>query len=191
MKRNKCFAKRNSYIVLVAYLVLMVMFVAGTTLAFLITKTDSVDNTFNPSQVTSEVIEDIDGLIKKDVKIRNTGNIKAYIRAMIIVTWQDEKGNIYGKKPVEGTDYEIEYATNGWIRSSDGFCYWTEPVEAEKETGVLIESCTQKGNAPYEGYYLNVEIIGSGIQSIPTSVVTTEWSSGVSGVNGTTLQIKQ
>ena len=39
----------------------------------------------------------------------------------------------------------------------------------------LIETCNSKNTAP-DGYFLNVEIIGSGIQSVPDSVVESVWS---------------
>jgi len=44
-------------------------------------------------------------------------------------------------------------------------------------TGDLIETIFPKGNPPADGYYLTVEIIGSGIQNKPAKVFNTEWAS--------------
>ena len=58
-------------------------------------------------------------------------------------------------------------------------------------TGILIDSCEYKANAP-EGYHLAVEILGSAIQGVPESVVVDNWDSGVSAVNDNAeLVVKQ
>ena len=185
----------NKMLIVMVSVYLLVGIVIGGTVAFLVTDSGPVQNTFTPSKVTTSVEETSSENVKKDVKIKNTGDTTAYIRAAVVVTWQDADGNIYGQAPVAGTDYTIYYnlgaseSGNCWVKSSDGFYYYTSPVKSVSEdeknctTGILITSCTPiSGKAP-EGYNLAVEIIGSGIQSLPTSVVTENWNSGVSGVN--------
>ena len=193
-----------SYIAIMACFSIILTVIIGTTIAFLLDETESMINTFTPSHVTSEVVEALTGNTKSDVMIKNTGDINAYIRAKVIVTWQDANGNVYGEVPANETDYKITFnetdSGNGqWIEASDGFYYWTKPVKSDDDapdecyTDILVVSCQQLKAAPETGYYLNVEIIGSAIQSLPTRVVTTEWSSGVSGVSsedGITLLIK-
>lgn len=194
-------------------LLLILCVSVGGTAAYLIHSSDPVVNTFTPSKITTDIEEELDGDVKSNVAIKNTGDTEAYIRSAVVITWQDKDGNVYGQMPKAcmestcahascGADYAIQYnlvtSDEGWIKSSDGFYYWTKPVLSQAEnsekctTGTLIATCKPLKNAPAAGYYLNVEIIGSGIQSKPTSVVTSNWSSGVSGVatNGTTLQIK-
>lgn len=58
----------------------------------------------------------------------------------------------------------------------------------------MIDECKllDSANVP-DGYYLSVEIVASAIQSTPTTVVTENWGSGVSGISATdgkTLIIK-
>ena len=165
--------KKKSLITLVSLLAILCVTVGGT-LAFLVDTDGPINNIFNPSKVTTEVEEKLDQeqLIKKDVKIKNTGDTDAYIRAAVVVTWQNKAGEVYGKLPVSGTDYEISYdLKNGWSLGSDGFYYWKGIVKSDDEapkdcwTGVLITSCKPKVDPPAEGYFLNVEIIGSGIQA--------------------------
>ena len=175
---------RKAPVALVAILVLLCCAVAGT-VAFLVTKTDSVVNTFTPSKVTTYVEEEFNGQTKSNVKIQNTGDIDAYIRVAVIVNWADASGNVYGEKPVEGTDYTISYnktvqADGGqWIECSDGYWYYTKPVAPSTEdnpqyTGVLIKSCEPAGQAP-AGYALQVTILADGIQSKPDKVVNEVW----------------
>ena len=157
--------KRLLTVLISATLVLGV--VIGSSLALLIDSEEAVVNTFVPSQVTTAVSEELNGSAKESVKITNTGDIDANIRAAIVVTWQDAKGNVYGQKPVAGTDYTMLLdLENGWTKNeADGFYYWNAPVAPGANTGVLITSCTAANTAP-EGYSLCVEIIGSGIQAV-------------------------
>ena len=168
------FSKKS--LILLASLLLAVTLTVGGTLAFLIDTTDAVENTFTPSRVTTEVEETFDGETKKDVTIKNTGDTDAYIRAAIVITWKNEAGNVYGKAPVKDTDYSIALdLNNGWKLGDDGFYYWTKPVASDGETGVLITSCSQLKECENSDYKLNVEIIGSGIQSKPESAVKDAW----------------
>lgn len=167
----------------------------GGTLAYIFTNTSPVKNIFQPTEVTTTVVEDFDGTTKSNVKIQNTGSTDAWLRAAVVVTWQNAAGEVYGKAPVQGTDYSITYnvseqVTSGkWVKGADGFYYWPSPVAPEDLTGVLITSCTYKANAP-EGYTLAVEILGSGIQSKPAGAFNDSWASSGLKVNaaGTALE---
>ena len=157
-------------------LILAVVLAIGGTLAYIIANTASVENKFTPGEVRCEVEETFKNNVKSDVKIKNTGNTAAYIRATYVVTWQKDDGTVNGKMPVVGTDYTIEFAENsGWKLIGD-YWYYTSPVAAGGEPGVLIASCKlAEGAAVPTGYHLSVEIIASAIQSEPASVVAEKW----------------
>ena len=157
-------------------LILAVVLAIGGTLAYIIANTVSVENKFTPGEVRCEVEETFKHNVKSDVKIKNTGNTAAYIRATYVVTWQKDDGTVNGKMPVVGTDYTIEFAENsGWKLIGD-YWYYTSPVAAGGETGVLIASCKlAEGAAVSTDYHLSVEIIASAIQSEPASVVAEKW----------------
>ena len=197
---------------LLVSLLLVISVTIGGTLAFLVTDSGPVKNTFTPSEVTTSVEETVSGTTKSNVMIKNTGDTTAYIRAAVVITWQDEAGNILGEVPATDPecdhsecdcDYKITYELGSaqgaecWLKGSDGFYYWTSPVEPSSATGVLIKECTSLQTRTIGSgddavnYYLTVEIIGSGIQSVPTSVVMDEWKSGVSDVSGDALTITQ
>lgn len=168
---------------LVPALVLLLTLSVGGTVAFLVAKGTPVRNEFTPSTVSCQVIEEFNDEVKTDVAIQNTGDTEAYIRAAIVVTWKAAEGeNIYAVKPKENVDYTITLNTADWVLGRDGFYYHKKPVAMGKKTQVLIETCSPVGGKVPAGYELNVEILGSAIQSVPTSVVTSVWSSGVSGV---------
>ena len=177
-------------IVALLSLVLVVALSIGGTFAWLNDTSDTVTNTFKPGEIVTRVDETFDGNVKSNVSIENvkTDNaVDAYIRAEIVVTWQDNEGNVYGQLPVAGTDYTIGFNlssntdTNGgeWVASTDGFYYWTMPVAPGAKTGFLIKTCAPIADKAPKGYHLCVEVISTAIQTVPTSVVTTEWSTGV------------
>lgn len=184
VKRTKYSKKRENRrkaTVLLSSLALLIVLLVGTTTAFLIASDGPITNIFNSSKVTCQVNEEsFNGTTKTNVTISNTGDTEAYIRAAIVVTWKDaENGNVYGSKPVEGTDYTIVMNENDWFLGNDGCWYYKAPVAPKDQTGsvttALITYCTViRENAP-AGYGLNVEILGSAIQSVPVSVVNEKW----------------
>ena len=174
----------KSAALLVSLLLILTVTVGGT-IAFLVDSDGPLHNLFNPSKVTTKVEETLSGNTKKDVKIQNTGDTEAWIRAAVVVTWQDKDGNVYGQAPVAGTNYTAWTPGTVWLTGDDGFYYYRYPVAAGDTTAnALITSIAPIGDAPADGYYLTVEIIGSGIQSKPENVFNTEWESSGLQVQG-------
>lgn len=173
--------------VLLTSLVLVLVCAVGATVAYLVDTTREVVNTFDPAKVSCEVTETFENDVKTDVAIINTSDIEAYIRAAIIVTWKNaENGNVYGKMPVKGQktgegDYTIELNLKDeadnviWIEGSDGYYYYKYPVAPKASTAILIKTCSPIATQTPEGYGLNVEILGSAIQSVPAYVVEQNW----------------
>lgn len=157
--------RKHGKVMLIASVALIGALAAGGTLAYLFTDTKPVPNVFEPAEVTCAVVEpEYTTDEKTDVRVRNTGDVNAYIRAEIIVNWADENGNVFGK-PVEEGDYTIELGS-GWVEGSDGFWYWTQLVEPGKETGYLISLLKQNvGVIAPAGYYLSVSVLSSAIQA--------------------------
>lgn len=173
----------KSAALLVSLLLLLTVTVGGT-IAFLMDSAGPLNNLFNPSQVTTKVEETLSGDTKSNVYIKNTGDTDAWIRAAVVITWQDEDGNVYGQAPVAGTNYTDWTPGRNWVKGSDGFYYYTKPVPAQTATDyALIAEIKPIGASPAEGYYLTVEIIGSGIQNKPANVFNTEWASSGLKVN--------
>lgn len=181
MSRGKHARKRqqrfNKSIILSVVLVSILAAAAGSTLAFLVTRTDSVKNTFNYSNVACMVKEEAftngTSVEKSNVRVLNTGDTESYIRAAIIVTWKDSVGNVYAMEPQKDKDYTITINDSDWFEK-DGFYYYTKPVSPQEETGILIENCSINGSG-LEGYGLSVEILASAIQSKPTKAVEKSW----------------
>lgn len=175
--------KKQSLLLISITMLLLIS--VGFTIAFLLDYTSDVKNLFNPTEVTCEVNEDWEegGLIKENVSIKNTGDVDAYIRAEIVVTWQNEQGEVLAIKPENEIDYWLELTQDlKWdLETTDGYYYYTSVVpsindsatsEDQTFTSALINKCEVLQDAPTEGYTLHVEIIASAIQATGVSSTT-------------------
>lgn len=152
---------------------LLLLAATGSTLAYLFTTTDSVENTFTPAQVSCAVVENnkeytanaVNVESKSNVTIKNTSNVPAYIRAAIIVTWKSTDGKVYAAKPVKDTDYTLKIG-EGWTTEHDDFYYYNSVVVVGGSTSALITSAAKTANAePPAGYNLSIEIVAEAIQA--------------------------
>lgn len=158
-------------IVMLVSLMLVVATCVGVTVAYLSSETTNIVNTFVPGNVPLTINETFDDTLKKNVTVTNTGNVSAFVRAAIIVTWQDSEGNVAPTAPVDGKDYEMTLGSD-WT-PKDGFYYYKEAVAAKATTTALIEEAYQAKE--YSGYQLHIEIVTQTIQSSPADVVQNVW----------------
>lgn len=117
-----------------------------------------------PSQIDVEVEDAVVGVVKKDVKIQNTGTLTGYIRAAIVGYWVNGKGDIVA--PWKDTDGVFDWGTqwsSKWKRGTDGFYYHLQPVAANAYTFPLFESYTLSESSdvvnPNASYTLELSII--------------------------------
>lgn len=151
-------------------------------LAWLISAPGPVVNEFIPGEVTIQVDETFDGSTKQNVRIKNTGNVPAYIRVALVPAWVDDEGNI-AAKPASleqlDNDCNIAWGKDGngyeddWFIGSDGFYYCKTVIEPGKSTPILIKSCTVKGEE--HEYDFELQVIASAVQSLPTTTVEAVW----------------
>ena len=188
MYHGKHIRKSKRPVALLASLVMLLAVAVVGTAAFLTTSKGPVTNTFTPAHVPNKVVEEFNGSEKKDVAIKNEGDVPAYIRVALVATWVklDDSGNpipgeVYGEKPVPDTDYTVSLAqpTNGWAKSGD-YYYYTAKVPAKDQddstdkeyTGVLFseikplaDATTGKTPNQPDGYSLSIEILSQSIQA--------------------------
>lgn len=149
----------------IAIILILVMAIGGT-VAFLVTHTDQIVNTFQPTDVTCEIIEDFNdnNTVKTSAVVQNTGKIPAYIRVAVVANTVDAEGNITGAK-----DVRDKLASSGWTEIN-GYYYYNGVVQPSGKTTDLLGA---------EGIDLNgiqVTILASAIQAEPTNAVAEAWS---------------
>ena len=105
--------------------------------------------TLRADMVDVDITDTVEGFVKKDVVITNTGNVKSFIRAHIVANWFGYAGNEYSAAAgyadetadvflpawkMSGTSGDNfggvfeDLPGDGWVRGSDGFFYYTQPV---------------------------------------------------------------
>lgn len=164
-------------------LILVVGAAAGGTVAWLTQTTETKNNNFEYGQVSCRVDEDfaLGGATKENVRITNTGNIPAYIRATYVVNWLDKDGHIAASVP-EGYSYSLTENPGGrWTKGTDGYFYYLSPVAPGASTSGSLLTCTVTRPENPE-YRLSVEILATAIQSTPAKAVTEAW--GVTPASG-------
>ena len=185
-RRRKSKVRMNRATVLLMAILMLIGVVAGSTVAYLITKTDGVANTFEYGKVSCDVGETFDGKTKKDVYVTNTGNVNAYIRATYVVNWVDSAGNIVASNP-DGYSYTITENPEGkWIRNAtDGYFYYPTPVAPGKSTDPSLLECTVKypPDLTTPEYTLSVEILATAVQSEPANAIYEAWGVTPSSFN--------
>lgn len=148
-------------------LVLVIVAVAGGTLAWLSTQTKPVVNTFSPNHIECRVEEKFDENTgkKENVKIKNTSDVNAYIRVKVVAYDVDEAGNILG-----GTgDWlsKVEFSEGNWFKEGE-YYYFKSAVAPNEFTDILIKEHTLQKNQV-------LEILAEAIQSEPSSAVNESW----------------
>ena len=170
--------RMNRTAVLLIAIILLISTAVGSTVAFLATKTEPVENSFEYANVSCKVTQncDTDGSI---VQVKNTGTISAYIRAAVVANWMDVDGNIAASVPEEYS-YDLTCSSGSWTQGTDGFFYYLLPVAPDASTEGNLLTCTVTCPETPE-YTLSVEVLAEAIQSTPASAVNEAWKVAVDG----------
>ena len=148
-------------------LILIVCLAVGGTVAFIVTQTQAVKNTFTPSDVKVDIQEEFNGSIKKNVNVKNTGDTDAYIRVKLVTYMADSEGNPIAENAsipsfVPGSDWS-------YCESDDTY-YYGKPVATGDKTSDIIGS---DGITLKDGQV--VEVLAEGIQAMPKQAVIDAW----------------
>ena len=156
----------KSSLLLIAVAALLVAAVGGT-VAYLVTNTSPVVNTFTPATVDTNVTDEVNGNIKKNVEITNNSNIPVYMRVAVVANWYKD-----GKVVAPWNDYNnLGVISEKWT-FRDGYYYYKGTVAA-KTTVTLFNSYTATGGP--DGAHLEMDIISQVIQAEPTRAVEGAW----------------
>lgn len=172
-KDSKLRFPTNRAAVLLLSMILLIGIAVGTTVAFLVARTEPMKSTFEYAKASCEVTGS-----KENVQIKNTGNTAAYIRATYVVTWRDGNRNVAVSVP-DGYSYTLtENLGNNWKKGTDGYFYYTSPIAPGNSTLDSLLTC----NVTYPDnpeYTLSVEILAEAIQSEPAEAVQQAWGATI------------
>lgn len=159
-------------------LLLVVTMAVGGTVAYLVTKTPDVKNSFTPSKVTCEVTEEFNGTAKSNVNVTNTGDTEAYIRVKLVTYRVNDKGQHIGGT---ATIPDFNPGTN-WV-AYGGYYYYTLPVAHDKtpeQPLIGTSGITLLTYNDADGGKQVIEVMAEAIQSGPANAVGDSWGVSIS-----------
>lgn len=166
-KKSEILSAKKRGILFLAVFLLMTGVTGGTT-AYLVRRAEPLNRTFEAGKVSCEVLEE-----DECIKICSKSDTEVFVRAVILVNWTDEEGNIRASSPKAGEDYFLEPALDKWQIAEDGIWYYTEALEAEGEVE-LFRKVELLSEAP-EGYSLTTEIHAEAVQAAPAEALPEGW----------------
>ena len=158
---------RKKAIIFSTAIVFLAVVMLGSTLAYVIARTNSIKNTFTPSVIDVALTYSPEVGLEGNY-VENVGDVPVYARVAIVATWVNSAGQTHSTSP----SLEVTLA-EGWKKGSDGFYYLTSTLAADA-TSIPVESVVYPNNAP-QGYTLKVQVLASVIQSDPAEAVYSAW----------------
>ncbi|MBO7376115.1 MAG: hypothetical protein J6V01_03325 [Clostridia bacterium] len=167
--------KTKKLIIITSLVLILAMALTGTVYAILHGASNTATNTLTPdSDNTPEVAETFENGVKYNVKFTNTADYSVYVRAAVVVTWQNADGEVHSVRPITNTnasiaDYQLDIDSTDWFFDAEsGLYYYKHPVPGGESTTVLLNNCRQTGTAP-AGYKLHVELVCQTVQAKGTT----------------------
>ncbi len=152
-------------ILLLALVAALLLGTVGGTVAYLVTSTGPVTNTFTPGVVDVEINDTVSDGVKSNIVVTNKSNVDCYLRVAVVGYWVKD-GQI-----IEAWNSSLK-PDDGWMPDSDGYYYYNKIVEPTT-TAVNFMSGTynQPTNGP-EGAHLEMDIMVQGIQAEGMGVIS-------------------
>lgn len=156
----------------------LVAMIVPSAYAYMVHKSQTVENSFKPAWVECEIEETFDGSKKSSIKVKNTGNIEAYIRVRLGCYYEDTKGNAVART-MEEPDLTGKLG-DGWKKIGDMY-YYTEAVKSGMKTGEFLKEplalapVTEEQHEVTYTYNPVVEVLAEAIQSRPETTVKEVW----------------
>lgn len=163
--------KRRVKAVVIICLLVIIVAMCGAVLAYMFQQTESRESELIPAEVSCQVEEDFaDGIEKKEIRVKNTGNIPVYIRLCMVSYWVQE-----GKITSKPSEYPEVKLGEDWIEGENHIFYYTKPVSQGEKTGDLLEAGSSIILREEDGYQQVVEVFAEAIQYEPDTALKEGW----------------
>ena len=180
----------------------LAMAAIGATLAFIFDKTDPIENSFPPAEVELQIAGnnivntgDVPAYFRAAVIFtwvnHEDGTILSKAPKVADIADVDENGDGILDENVDkdrdgklDDDVDIDCVIHintehYWARGSDGFLYYTVPLDPSQHTAQVITDVTLTHQTIYDGYAINVQVLAEAIQSTPAEAVEQSWGVSV------------
>ena len=156
-------------------LLVLVVSLCGTVLAYMYQHTGQEEYQFRPATVACSVQETVSGGSKTSIQIRNDGTIDAFLRLRLVSYWVNSSGEIIAR-PASLPSFS--YDTSKWVAGSNDTYYYKNPVSPNNLTSNLLDTDTSASiplAVDEEGNKQVIEVFAEAIQSAPQTAVTSSW----------------
>lgn len=145
--------KNRKHFLAVSLLMLVLVVGAAVTVALGLASTDPVVNTFKAADHETEIEEEVDGTLNKDVTVTNTAEESAaFIRVRLVVSPEE-------KAVLKFAPDDSSTVGNNWVDGGDGFYYYTKAVAPGESTEQLLDSVAVNNETAFEaGETLDVTV---------------------------------
>ena len=126
------------------------------------------------SEIDVEITDDVNGGVKDNVVITNTGNVPEYIRAAIVGNWFDDSGKIVSAWTESQGTFVGKLGSN-WVEDGSWY-YYKNPVAPGAETPEKLFQSYNAPEAPVSGAHLEMRIM---VQAIIADDTVAQQSWGV------------
>ena len=167
MRYRKAKHYRSNFKPLLLLLLVIVIAVTGTVLAYMFKRTDTKVNFLSPAKINCVIDETFVDDSKTSIRVTNDSNTDAYIRVKFVTYWMKD-GEI---APKPSTALSITTKA-GWDAGEIGTYYYTEAVAKGETVELLAAPLTLE---EVDGYKQVVDVFAETIQSKPASAVTNSW----------------
>lgn len=150
---------------LIIALALILVLAVGGTVAYIFTHTGPVINTFTPADAKITVDEQTSDNLKTSITVvNNSTGVPVYIRVALVANMIDKDKNVTG-----AADVPTFTLGENWVKGSDGYYYYTEPVPVRESTGNLLEKAMTLDEN------MQVVVLADAIQAMPKEAVIDAW----------------
>lgn len=149
----------------------------GAAFAMMIARSQKENNNFTPAVVNCEVNEAFADDKKTSIKVKNTGNVEAYLRICFVTYWvntdENDNGIIVSEPSKNITDFPFD--DKKWKKGSNNIYYYTEAIAPRAEIEFLKNGEKIILEVDANGNRQVIEVFAEAIQSLPAEAVTESW----------------
>lgn len=115
--------------------------------------------------VQVKVTDTVVGKLKNNVKIKNTGTAKAYIRAAIVAGWYDDNGMMVAPWTDSSPSSFTGLPGTKWVLGGGNYYYYKDPVPGGEFTGhdLFTSYDASSLTPPVEGAHLEMTILAQAV----------------------------
>ncbi len=131
--------KRKNRLLVIFIAVLTTLAAVGGVMAYMFKKSNEIKNILDAPVVEGQVLETFDAAtgMKSSIRLKNTGNIDAYLRLKLVSYWTDDDGHVLG---VPSEMPAVSFDSASWVAGSGDTYYHKNAVAPASQTSEFLSS---------------------------------------------------